>query len=83
MVAVAIIRTYFRVVINLSAETAQTIINKVLNDFDYLVEFTEADMKTLCTTIHGTGEMIINPRDNSAEKPPHIRDQGQPISMVS
>ena len=62
MTAVAIIRTYFRDVINVSAETAWTIINQGLDDFDSLVEFNEADMKTLCMTIHHPGGMINNPR---------------------
>ena len=49
MAAVAIMRTYFRDVMNVSAETARTIINQGIDDFDSLVEFTEADMKTLVT----------------------------------
>ena len=43
---------------------ALTIINQGLDEFDSLVEFTEADMKTLCTTIRRTGGMIINPGAN-------------------
>ena len=49
MAAVTIIRTYFQDVINVSAETARTIIGQVLDDFDYFVEFTKADMKMLVT----------------------------------
>ena len=74
MAAVAIMRTYFRVIINVSAETARTIIDQGLDDFDYLVEFTEAYMKTLCTTICRPGGMIINPRANIADQPPTICD---------
>ena len=62
MAAGAIMRTYFQDVINISAETARTIIDQGLDDFDSLVEFTEADIKTLCTTIHRPGGMINNPR---------------------
>ena len=47
MDAVKITRAYFQVVINVSSETAWTIIDQGLDDFDSLVEFTEADMKTL------------------------------------
>ena len=83
MAAVAIIRTYFRVVINVSAETAWTIIYQGLDDFDSLVEFTKADMKTLCTTICRPGEIIINPRANIADQPPTISDPGHLISMVA
>ena len=83
MTAVAIIRTYFRDVINVSAETARTIIDQGLYDFDSLVEFTEAGMKTLCTTIRHPGGMIINPRANIADQPPTIRDPGHIISMVA
>ena len=78
-----IMRTYFQVVINVSSETARTIIDQVLDDFDYLVESTGVDMKTLCMTIHRPGGMIINPRENIADKPPTIRDPGHLISMVS
>ena len=49
MAAVAIMRTYFQDVINVSAETARTIINQGLDDFYSVVEFTKADMKTLVT----------------------------------
>ena len=83
MAAVAITRTYFRVVINFSSETARTIIDQVLDDFDYLVESTGVDMKTLCTTINRPGGMIINPRENIADKPPTIRDPGHLIYMVA
>ena len=54
-----------------------------LDDFDSLVEFTEADMKTLCTTIRCPGGMIINPRANIADQPPTIRDPGHLVSMVA
>ena len=64
MASVAIMRTYFRDVINVSAETARTIIDQGLDDFDSLMEFTEADMKTLCMTIRCPGEMIIKPKAN-------------------
>ena len=83
MAAVAIMRTYFWVVINVSAETARTIIYQGLDDFDSLVEFTKADTKTLCTTICCPGVMIINPRDNIAEQHPTICDPGHLISMVA
>ena len=81
MAAVAIMRTYLRVVINVSEETARTIIDQGLDGFDYLVEFTEADMKTQCTTIRCPGGMIINPRENIADQPPTIRDPGHTIYM--
>ena len=83
MAAVEITRTYFRDVINVSAETAQTIIDQGLDDFDSLVEFTEADMKTLCTTIRRPGGIILNPRANIADQPPTIRDPGHLIFMVA
>ena len=83
MTAVAIIRTYFRDVINVSAETAWTIINQGLDDFDSLVEFNEADIKTLCMTIHHPGGMINNPRANLADRPPITRDPGHLILMVA
>ena len=71
MAAVAIMITYFQVIINVSSETARNIIDQGTNDFDSLVEFTEADMKTICTTIRRPGGMIIN------------RDPGHLISMVA
>ena len=83
MAAVAIIRTYFRVVINVSSETARTVINQGLDDFDFLVEFTEADTKTLCTTIRRPGGMITNPRENITDKPPTIFDPCHLISIVA
>ena len=83
MAAVKITRTYFRVVINVSSETARTIIDQGLDDFDSLVEFNEADMNTLCTTIHRPGVMIINLRDNIADQPPTIFDPGHLIYMLS
>ena len=83
MASVAIMRTYFRDVINVSAETARTIINQGLDDFDSLVEFTEADMKTLCTNIRRPGGMITNPRANNSDLPPTICDPGHLISMVA
>ena len=83
MAAVMIMRTYFRDVISVSAETARTIIDKGLHDFDSLVEFTKADMKTLCTTIRRPGGMIINLRENIADQPPTICDLGHLISMVA
>ena len=49
MAEIAIMITYFRDVFNVSAETARTIINQGLDDFDSLVEFTESDMKKLVT----------------------------------
>ena len=63
MADVTIMRTYFRVVINLSSETARTIIDQGLDDFndfddfDSLVKFSEADMKTLCTTQHSIAQI--------------------------
>ena len=83
MVAVAITRMYFRVVINVSEETSRTIINQVLDDFDYLVELTEADMKTLCTTILCPCGMIIYPRDIISDQHPTISDPGHLIYMVA
>ena len=83
MAAVTIMRTYFRVVINFSSETAWTIINDGIDDLDSLVEFTEADMKTLCTTIRRPGGMIMNPRTNIDDQLPTIRDPGHLISMVA
>ena len=80
MAAIMIMRTYFWVVINVSSETARNIIDQGLDDFDYLVEFTEADMKTLCTTIRHPGQMIINPRTNIANQPPTICDPGHLLS---
>ena len=82
MAAVKIMKTYFRVVINVSAETARTIINQGLDDFNSVVEFTKAYMKTLCTTICRPGVIIINPRANIADQPPTILDPGHLISMV-
>ena len=82
MASVAITRTYFRAVINVSAEMSRTIIDQGINDFNSLVEFTEADMKTLCTTIRCPGGMMINPRANIADQPPNIRDPVHLISMV-
>ena len=83
MAAVTMMITYFRVVINVSAETARNIIGQGLDDFDSLVEFTEADMKTLCTSIRYPGGIIINLRDNISDQPPTIRDPNQSISMVA
>ena len=82
MDAVTIIRTYFRVIINVSSETSRTIIDQGLDDFDSLVKFTEADMMTLCTTIRRPDGMIINPRANIADQPPTISDPGHLIYMV-
>ena len=67
---------------SVSAETAQTIIDRGLDDFGYLVEFTKLYMKTLCTTIRCPGGMIINPRADIADQPPTIRDPGHLISLV-
>ena len=83
MAAVAIMITYFRDVINVSAEMARTIINQGLDYFDSLVEFTEADMKTLCTTIRRPGRIIINLRENIADQPPTISDPGHLILMLA
>ena len=47
------------------------------------MELTEADMKTLCTTIRRPGGMVNNPRANIADQPPTIRDPGHLISMVA
>ena len=76
-------RTYFRVVINVSAETDRTIIDQGLDDFDSLVGFIKADMKTLRTTIHHSGGMMINLRANIADQPPTICDPGHLFSMVA
>ena len=83
MAAVAIMRTYSQEVTNVSAETAQIIIDQGLDDFDSLVEFTKADMKTLCTTIRRPRRMINNPRENIDEQPTTILDPCYIISMVS
>ena len=82
MDSVTIIRTYFRVLINVSSETARTIIDQGIDDFNSLVEFIEADTKTLYTTIRCPDGMIINPRTNIADQPPTICDPGNLISMV-
>ena len=47
------------------------------------MEFTEADTKTLFTTICCPGETIIKKRVNIADQPPTIRDPDHPISIVS
>ena len=83
MAAVAIMRTYFRVVINVSEETDRTIIDQGLDDLDSLVEFAKAYMKALCTTIFRPGGMIINPRANIDDQPPTICDSDHFISMVA
>ena len=83
MDVIAIMRTYFRVVINVSEETDRTIIDQGLDDLDSLVEFAKAYMKALCTTIFRPGGMIMNPRDNISDQPPTICDPGQLISMVA
>ena len=83
MAAVSIMRTYFRNVINVSAETARTIIDQRRNDFDSIVKLTESYMKMLCTTICRPGGMIINPRENIADQPPTICDPGHLILMVA
>ena len=79
MTAVAIMRKYFRVVINVSPETARTIIDQGLDEFDSLVEFTEGDMEMLRTTIFRPGGMIMNPRANIVDQPPTICDPGHLI----
>ena len=83
MDVVTIMRTYFWDVINVSAEIARTIIDQELDDFDPLVEFTEAGMKTLCTTIRRSGGMIINTRANIADQPTTICDTSHLILMVA
>ena len=83
MAAVTIMRTYFRVVINVSSETDRTIIDQRLDDFDSLMEFTEAYMKTLCVNIRCPGGMLIIKRANIADQTPTIRDPGHLISMVA
>ena len=83
MDVIAIMRTYFRVVINVSSETGQTIINQGIDEFDSLVEFTKADMNTLCTAIRHPGRMIINLRANISDQPPTFRDPGYRIYMVA
>ena len=70
-------------VINLSAETAWTVIDQRLDDFDSLVQFSEADMKTLCLTFCRPGGMRINLRANIADQPPTIRDSSHLISVVA
>ena len=83
MAAVAIMRTYFRVVIYVSEETARTFIDQGLDDFDYLVEFTKADMRILCMTIRFPGGMIINLRANITDQPTTICNPGHLISIVA
>ena len=83
MADVAIMRTYFQDVINVSAETARTIIDQGINYFDSLLWFTKEDMKTLCTTICRPGGLINNPRANIADQPPTIRDPSHLILMVA
>ena len=83
MAAVAIMRTYFRDVINVSPETARTIINQGLDDLDSLVEFTKAYIKTLCTTICCPGRMIINLMANISDQPSTIHDPGNLISVLA
>ena len=83
MYAVAIMITYFQDVINVSAEKARTIINQGLDDFDSLVEFTKADMKTLCTNIRHPGGMRFNLRANITDQTPTIRDTSHLISMIA
>ena len=61
----------------------RTIIDQGIDDFNYLVEFTKAYMKTLCTTIHRPGGMIVNLRANIADQPPTIRDPSHLIYMVA
>ena len=83
MADVTIMRTYLRDVVNVSSETAWTIIDKGLDKFDSLVEFTKADIKTLCTTICCPGGMVLNPRANIVDQPPIICDSGHLIYMVA
>ena len=47
------------------------------------MEFTEADTKTLCTTICCPCGMMINPRESISDQPPTIHDPGHLISMVA
>ena len=61
----------------------RTIIDQGLDDFDSLVELTEADMKTLYRTIRRPGGIIIKQRENIANQPPTICDPGHLISMVA
>ena len=81
--AVTITRTYFWDVIDVLEETDQTIIDQGINDFDSLVEFTKADIKTLCTTICCPGGMVLNPRANIVDQPPIICDSGHLIYMLA
>ena len=83
MATITIMRTYFQVVINVSEETARNIIDKWLDDFDSLVEWTKAETENLCTNIRCPGGMIINPRAIITEKHTTIRDPGYLISMVA
>ena len=83
MATVVIMRTYFRDVIKVSAEMARTIIDQGLDDFDSLMEFTEADTKTLWMTISRPGVMINNPRANIADQPLTICDPRHLILMVA
>ena len=83
MAAFAIMRTYFRVVINVSVETSRIIINQGLDDFDSFVEFTESDMKALFRTIRRPGGMIISTMADISDQLPTICDPGHLISMVA
>ena len=79
MAAVAIMIKYFQVVINVSLETTRTIIDQGLNEFNSLVELTEADMKALCMAIRHPGGIINNTMANIADQPLTICDPGHLI----
>ena len=83
MANIAIMRTYFQDVINVSAETARWIVDQGLDDFDTLKDFSESDMKTLCATARYPGGMIPNPTAHVAGQAPTIRDPGHVITMVA
>ena len=79
----AIMRTYLQTVVNVSAATSRLINDKGMDDFDELDDFSEDDMRTLCTNIRRPGGSITNPRVAVRGQPPIIRDPRNVISMVA
>ena len=79
----AIMKTYLQAVVNVSAATSRLINDKGMDDFDELDDFSEDDMRTLCTNIRRPGGSITNPRVAVRSQPPIIRDPGNIISMVA
>ena len=79
MANIAIMRTYFQDVVNVSAETSRIIVDQGLDDFSTLVDFSEADMKTLCATVRRPGGTIANPQAHVENQPAEIRDPGHVV----